>query len=279
MYLADKPQHFCKLAHDAYSFFKPLFFKLLPIMLIHALLSIGVFSMKKISNVYPSYTNEAIFTVSFIIYVILIAYLLGVMFIRADGVLSGDTNKTACAWCLGKKVTLKLIGMELLLFLMSYGIFSIAIFLMTFLAAFSTELGIATFVITIPVIFYLIVRMIFAIPLVACREEHVFSAIAKSFYLSKGNFWKIVGIFFVAVLIPAFGFFVMNVIITYLAIEESLLFSLLYTIIYAAESLILPVLFISSLLVLLNDGIHRRAATDTPVKSPSSHPEHHQEGT
>ncbi len=159
MHLADKPQNVSELTRDGYKFFKLLFFKLLSIILLHALFFLAI---TIIYNVYPpSYTNIDILIVTLSLYLLLIAYLSAAIFIRADGILSNNTNKTADAWHLAKKVTLKLVGIKLLLLLVYFGMLVGVILLVMFLSAVNSTLGIVSFLLTLPIYLHVIVRLIF----------------------------------------------------------------------------------------------------------------------
>ena len=281
MFLADSQQPYGKLITDSFRAFKPLWRKLLIIFIVQAVV-LGLLTPFITSQSYSEmkeiiveksktgdvdiivlsdfiHKNLGVIILHLFISSLVYLYFSIALFNRGDGVLTDDAEKIASAWKQGLKRYLRVLG-----YIVMVGIIFGAIFLGTALLSVIFSLispwlvlillilaSIATIVVAI--------RLYYSYMLVASRQLGIFDAIPQSFKLSKGYFWRLLGMLVIVLIIPSILFAFAAKFFT-LVLPAGTFADIVDMGILLIQDFVLVTLTISSGYVFLNDSIHHHNA-------------------
>lgn len=268
MRLSQQPQSFGQVISDGFASFGPLFFKILPIviMMFVAAIITGAVGFAVVMFIHGAigFILGALF---FIGIYLLIAYFYTAQLIRTYGVLSGDEQITQETWSLAKHGFIRMIGALIMITIILSAVGILFQLATVWLFMQSTILGIILGVIGWLVFVFLIIKFAMVFPLIAVRKMGVFMGISRSFELIKCNWWRTFGTFFIVVGLPHIGFFAL-LLFMQMSLVPGILFYLLSAIIFIAQYLVVLVLMLGATIVLMNDLELRKApklVVPTPV--------------
>lgn len=270
MFLADRAQSFSQLIGDSFRSFKPLWTKLLPIFIVMWVVDTILggaagLSTALFSGVTDPQAGMNLTGVSFVavlsVFILIFAnvYFFIVKLNRTDGVLSGDSVKASSAWRSGWSRWFPMIGLLVILtffFIMLSIATSILVPTLIIVSGWLSALfGIFMFFVYL----YLAVKLFFVYPLVASRNVSVFTALAKTFRLTRGYFWRLIGMYIVVVIIPGIilgglGYFVATI------VPNPEFMNVCAIVMSIVVHFVVTTLWLGATYVFLNDSLHRHGA-------------------
>ena len=280
MLLANQTQPYTKLIGKCYGTFKPLGLKLLPLYLV-LLVTLGGFYRFIIAPLFTHLASTWItadangnLQISFLQMkqgmawtlalasfggITIYLYFANALFYRTDGILLEDHHKIQGAWKAGLQRWLPAIGYTLVIFVIFSGL-SILNFLVEG-RIHSHWLLMALYSVVFLVSLILFIRLSYGYALLVSRHQNIFSAISQSLYLTKGYFWRLLGMYILTVSLPTLAFCFLGMLLNFL-LPIGILGSITLLILSIVGHYVVTVLMIGSLYVFLNDSaLHHRETT------------------
>lgn len=291
MFLADKKQTYGKLIGDCFRACKPLFKKILPVYITQAVVLYGLSylilgdTVTEVTEVIStSGCGDALssgdptkiagiiqekmgnFAFAYLILIPLYIYFSINMFVRGDGALSGNQEKVAGSWLAGAKRFFPVIVYSLLIFAMFVAIGLIAV-LLAFISAAIGKWAVVVSGAAIAIFsFVLIVRLFYGYALLVSRQRGIFAVMSNSFRLTKGYFWRIVGMYIIVLVLPAVGFGILAG-ISGVIVPAGTANTITITTISIVQNFVLTMLAIGATYVFLNDSLHCHGESDDSQKT------------
>lgn len=254
MELAKQPQSISKLVNDGYCFFQPLFPKLIPIVLLSWVATIVMWLAGGFLAVAASSVSGflgATVTFLLIIGVILMSsFFYAAQVARSFGVIAGSEDWIASTWQVAKNKYLGTAGVMILITLIYMCLMGLVFLINTALQ--SALVAVISFIVLGFASVYLTMRISMSLPTLVIDDNRPIQAISQSFALTKSSFGRIFAVFFLVVAIPSIGFTALNFLLQS-ALGDGTASGIIGLIITIIQTLIIPVLMFSALIVLFND--------------------------
>lgn len=267
MKLADQPSDFGTLVTNAYSFFKPLFRRLIWIIVTQYLVltAIGIvgglliFSSNSFAGKGVTFLAGIALMIAF---VFAISFFLSAQFARAYGVMWNNESFITKTWEIAKNRYIRATGLTITISLLFIAI-SLGFFLIAMLIGVLIPSALVTGVVILTALFafvYLGIRFYLSMPLLVVFDQGVFQAIKQSWHATHGRFWKTFGVLFLVVSIPTLALMGLQLLLS----GENIILALLRLVVSILGNITIMILSISAIYVLLNDYLLRGNLSTSP---------------